>query len=180
MSSKAKPSAELLDNRAGVLAAVYREHWHGLCRHVRRRFGAGPPDPEDVAAAAFTKLAATDDPADIANPGAFLRRVAHNIAIDAQRYNGRTRRVEQSLEIFSAENADFSPEDVLLSKDELQRLNDTIANLKPKYRVALMYRSMDGLTFMQIAEKMGISETGARLLVSTALGHCTAALEAGR
>ena len=180
MSSRAKPSDGLADGRDGVLVAVYRQHWHALCRHVRSNFGAGPPDPEDVAAAAFTKLAAVDDPAGIANPGAFLRQVARNIAIDAQRHNGRTRRVERSLEIFSAENADFSPEDVLLSKDELQRLNDAIANLKPKYRVALMYRRMDGLTYLQIAEKMGTSESGARLLVATALDQCIAAIEAGR
>jgi len=180
MSSKMRPGAKMTEGTDGTLAAVYRQHWHALCRHVRTNFGDGPPEPEDVAQAAFTKLAAVANPSSIENPGAYLRRVAHNIAVDAHRRNGRTRRVEQNLEIFEAENADLSPEDVLASKDELKRLNDVIANLKPKHRVALMLRRMDGLTFIEIAREMGISEAGARLLVGTALAECAAAMEGDR
>lgn len=181
MSIKAKTSAIIGDDRAdGVLAAAYRQHWHALCRHIRTTFGPGPPEPEDVAQASFVKLAAMDDPAIIVNPGAFLRRTAHNIAIDGQRRNGRTRRIEQSLEIFEAENRDLSPEDVLVSKEELERLNDVVASLKPKYRVALMLHRMDGLSYAEIAREMGISESGARLLVSTALTRCAAAMGSGR
>jgi RNA polymerase sigma factor (sigma-70 family) len=180
MSPRTKISVGLADGTDGVLATVYRQHWQALCRHVRINFGAGPPEPEDIAQAAFTKLAAIENPSSIENPGAFLRRVARNIAIDAHRRNGRTRRVEQSLEIFEAENTELSPEDVLVSKDELKRLNDVIANLKPKHRVALMLRRMDGLTFIQIAREMGISEAGARVLVAAALDQCAAAMAEDR
>lgn len=182
MSSNARLSADRSsDGRSDdVLTDVYRQHWHALCRHVRTTFGAGPPEPEDVAQAAFAKLAAIEDLSGIANPGAFLRRTAHNIAIDGRRRNGRTRRVEDNLKIFEAENEDLSPEDVLVSKEELERLNEVIINLKPKQRVALMLHRMDGLTFVEIAREMGVSASGARLLVNTALVLCVAAIKVGR
>lgn len=179
MSTKAKISVTDDGRGDSALAAVYRRYWHGLCRHVRATFGPGPPEPEDVAQAAFAKLAAIDDLERIANPGAFLYRAARNIAIDGQRRNGRTRRIEQSLEILGAENSELSPEDVLASREELDRLNDVIASLKPKYRVALMLRRIDGLNYVEIAREMGISEAGARLLVRTALERCAAAMGSG-
>jgi DNA-directed RNA polymerase specialized sigma24 family protein len=67
------------------LDRIYRQHWDEICRYVRRSFGAGPPDPEDVAQAAFARFAALDVEVQVANPRAFLFRTAHNIAIDARR-----------------------------------------------------------------------------------------------
>lgn len=181
MSTKAEIGAVANEHRNDdILARAYRQHWHPLCRYLRATFGAGPPEPEDIAQAAFTKLAAIDDPASILNPGAFLRRAAHNLAIDAQRHNGRTRRIEKNLEIFASENGNLSPEDVLASKEELERLNNVIARLKPKYRVALMLHRMDGLNYVEIANEMGISVSGARLLVNTALARCAAVMGSGR
>ena len=135
--------------------------------------------PEDVVQAAFAKYSAIQDQAQIANPAAFLRRTAHNIVIDAHRRDGRTRRVEQSLEIFVANNSDLSPEDVLESKQELERLNQVIASLKPKQRVALMLHRIDGLTYAEIAREMGISASGAHLLVDAALARCAEAMQYG-
>jgi hypothetical protein len=46
-------------------------------------------------------------------------------------------------------------------------LNQVIAGLKPKQRVALLLHRIDGLNYVEIAREIGISASGARLLVET-------------
>lgn len=162
------------------LGELYRTQWRSLCRYISSRFGAGPPEPEDVAQAAFAKFAALEQPEAIGNPAAFLRRAAHNIAVDAYRHQARTSIILHDLGIAESDNADLSPEDVLSARDELALVDEVIAGLKPKQRVAFLLHRIDGLTFVEIAQRMGISPSGARLLVDTALDACMAAMEERR
>src|SRR3982751_272673 len=83
----AKPPT--LDNHAPALVrrdngmeAVYARHWSELCHYIKKHYGAGPPDPEDVAQEAFMKFAAIDDRDAIDNPRAYLFRTAHNVLVD--------------------------------------------------------------------------------------------------
>lgn len=156
---------------------LYREHWHEIYRFVRSRFGAGPPEPEEVTQAAFAKLAAVAEPASIHNLGAYLRRTAVNIVLEAHRRRSSSDKAMRNVAIFEEQACDFSPEDIVSSKEDLARLNHAIAQLKPKQRVALLLHRIDGLSFVEIAREMNISQSGARLLVDTALRHCAAAMQ---
>jgi hypothetical protein len=39
--------------RARVLGPLYASCWAELCSYLKRTFGVGPPDPQDVAQQAF-------------------------------------------------------------------------------------------------------------------------------
>ena len=67
------------------LDVLYRRHWTDLCAWLRRRYGDGPPEPEDVAAEAFAKLAAKSDIAQVRDARAYLFTTAARCAIDALR-----------------------------------------------------------------------------------------------
>ncbi len=160
---------------AGPLAALYRRHWGELTAYARRTFGAGPPDPEDIAQAAFARFAALPANAEVANPRAFLFRTAHNIGVDAQRSRARGAAAVRDPHL-AFDGRDFSPEDVLVSKDELARLEAAIAALKPRQRTALLLHRLDGLSFAEIGRRMGVSPSGARKLVEQGFAAAMAAM----
>lgn len=167
-AAKAEPG----DFAGGALGETYRSHWPDLCRYVLRSFGPGPPDPEDIAQQAFIRLSGVT--AAVENIGSFLRKTARNLVIDHYRGSLRTSLVHRDVTILDGENADYTPEDVLASKEHLFLLNAAIDNLRPKERVALLMHRIDGASFADIAAHLGVSHSGARLLVSRAFERCAA------
>lgn len=156
------------------LEKLYRDYGGELVSFIRYQFGAGPPDPEDIVQEAFARLARTDRNTPVAEPKAFLKVTARNIAIDAHRSSVRSSAVMKSVAIMKENDREIDAMDVLSSRDELKRLAAIIDTLKPKERVALLLHRVDGLSFAEIARKMGISPSGARLLVRNALATCIA------
>lgn len=157
------------------VAALYRSYWHDLCRYIRRNFGPGPPDPEEVAQITFERLVSIGDTESISNPPAFLRRIARNVAFDAYRHRRRTEALDSNMQVFDYDISEPSPEDVISSRQELDNLAEAIKALSPKQRVAFMLKRIDGLSNMEIARQMGISESYVRALVDAAHRHCVAA-----
>jgi DNA-directed RNA polymerase specialized sigma24 family protein len=70
---------------APVLAVLYAKHCAELIRYVRRSFGLGPADAEDVVQAAFTHFGALAQPHLVDNPRAFLYRASRNFVVDQRR-----------------------------------------------------------------------------------------------
>jgi RNA polymerase sigma factor (sigma-70 family) len=165
---------------AGPLALLYRRHWAELTAYARRTFGAGPPDPEDIAQAAFARFAALPANTEVANPRAFLFRTAHNIGVDACRAQARAGAAVLDPQFPAADGHDFSPEDVLVSRDELVRLEAAIAALRPRQRTALLLHRLDGLSFAEIGRRLGVSPSGARKLVEQGFAAAMTAMQRGR
>lgn len=152
---------------------LYREYRSSLCAYIRRKFGAGPPDPEEIAQEAFIRLARKEGET-VPNPKAFLMLTAHNVAIDAHRRRKRGQLVLASVTTLSENYHDLDASDVLSAKEDLERLAAIVDILKPKQRAAFLMHRIDGLSFVEIAQQLGISQSGARLLVETALATCVA------
>lgn len=155
---------------------LYRQYRDHVRRYVQQRFGAGPPDPEDVTQAVFARFAQLEQPQRIDNPAAFLCRMAHNIVIDDRRRLGRTAAMTDNLALAEEDRHDPSAEEVLSARQELERLNQVLAGLKPQQRVAFLMHRVDGLSYADIARDLGISESGARKLVARAMNECMRAL----
>lgn len=78
----------------------------------------------------------------------------------------------KSVAVLKESDREIDALDVLSSRDELERLAAIIDTLKPKQRVALLLHRLDGLSFAEIGRRMGISPSGARLLVKEAVAIC--------
>lgn len=155
---------------------LYRRHCSGVIGYVRRTFGPGPPDPEDVAHVVISRFVTIDGAERVGNAGAYLRRMAHNYVLESHRRDRVGERSLVQLRILNGESADFTPEDIIVSKQELNRLDAALAQLKPKQRVALLLHRIDGLSFAAIARELGMSASGARQLVESAHKACVAAM----
>lgn len=158
------------------LDGLYRQHIGELRAYLRRKFGLGPPEPDDLAQAAFARFAALNNKRDIPNPKAYLLLTARNLAIDAHRMTGTSQRLVANLAILDENHADPSSEDVVSSREELKHLAEIVATLKPKQRAAFLLNRVDGLSFAEVARQLNISESGARALVNRALEICVRGL----
>lgn len=161
---------------------LYRRHFAALSAFVRRKFGPGPPDPEDVAQAAFERFAALPDRAEVRNPKAFLYRRARNHVIDHRRRQAVSTRLAAEVERLNptGASADSDPLRVLEAREELAAVIAAIEALDARRREVLILNSIEGLSCAEIARRMGLSQTRIVQLYAQAIAACAkAASDAG-
>lgn len=160
------------------LDELYRRHFTALSGFVRRKFGSGPPDPEDVAQAAFERFAALPDRAEVGNPKAFLYRCARNYVIDHRRRQAVSTRLAAEVERLNptGASADSDPLRVLEAREELAAVIAAIEALDARRREVLILNSIEGLSCAEIARRMGLSQTRIVQLYAQAIAACAKAL----
>lgn len=172
------PSADECDRARSK--HLYERYWNDLCRHIRATFGAGPPDPQDVAQSAFARYLSIDDRQAVENPRAFLYTTARNIALDITRHRKHANR--HSLSVAQDEGAqtvdEFSPERIALAQERAAALSKAIESLPKRQRQALLLHRLHDLSYSEIAERTGSSKSDVRRQIVRALATIEAALEA--
>jgi RNA polymerase sigma factor (sigma-70 family) len=171
----AHDNPELWSHRS-VFQKVYAEDWRDLCGFLRARFGAGPPDPEDVAQQAF--LALGERPADRAHetPRGFVFRAAINMVLNARRDQGRAARTLASSTPALEPDAPPDLERALIAKQDLDLLKRVVADLPARHRLYLAANRFDGRSFADIAREHGVSESLVRKTINEAVAACQRAL----
>ncbi len=139
------------------MTQLFQQHFAGLCGFLYRLYGAGPPEPEDVAQEAFSVLSGLKDSSHIEQPKAFLYKVAINIALKARRTNQQLpiKAPVETLDLLLSETAD--PEQHLQQQQGLQQIATAIAGLTEKQRFILLASRIQGKTYSQIAAQTGWS-----------------------
>lgn len=164
-----------------ALDELYRTLRGEVARFVRRRFGAGPPDPEEVMQAAFERLArAQQADTRINNPRSYLLTVASNIVRDYHRQ--ATVRANVSLEVAlrdrDFEVSEVTPERVLIDRQRLDILKVALARMPEMRRRVFLFIRVEGMSVAEVAKQFGVSETTVYKHVSRAMQDCVAAFEA--
>jgi len=164
----------------GPLSDLYRRCRKELVAFVRQKFGSGPPDPEDIAQQAFANFAALGPDEAVANPRAFLFRTAHNIAINHRKHERIGQRFLESnpdpREI-REERDDFDPQVVLLSREQYSLIESVIRAMPRKRRQALLLNRLEGLSYVEIGRRLGLSESAVRKQLAAAIRECAGALQ---
>ena len=161
------------------LDALYRRHWAELCGYIVKTFGYGPPEPEDLAQAAFTKFAALDDPAEIRNPRAYLYRTVHNEAIAHRRRESTKTKHAQTVEQVYASNKtdEINGERVLLAEERIRIIEGVVEVMPAMKRNVLLLNRFEGLSKAEVARRLNISPTHVKRLLQQAVTECRAAIE---
>lgn len=155
------------------LISAFQTHYDELLRFLTRRLG-NVAWAEDVVQETYLRLASVQEAtAAIKDPRAYLFRVAGNLAIDAIRKNDRIGRMTAPEESAAALADPLgSPETVLGDRQRLARLDQALAQLPPNAARALLMSRVDGLTFAQIAGRLGVSESMVAKYMTQALRAC--------
>ncbi|WP_213980905.1 RNA polymerase sigma factor [Sphingomonas sp. dw_22] len=163
-------------DRSAALDGLYRTHWRDLTRYIAKRFGSGSPEPEEVAQAAFAKLAAVGDVNLLNDPRGYLYTIACNLAIDHQRRAGHRDAVHRDMsQIDTPPLSESSPERVLLAKERFALFEEALRAMpKMRRRIFLLVRA-EGNSPRDVAHRFGLTEAAVYKHVQRALQDCAAA-----
>lgn len=149
-----------------------------LLAYMRLRLG----DREvaaDLTQEALLRMLKYRDRAEIENRRAMLFRIAHNLVLEYRRAQYRHHAARHvSLDDAVPLRMDQPPMESMLDTRRAldQLLNRTLAELPPKCRLAFMLSRFDGLTYPQVAAKMGISVKMVEKHITRALVACRLAV----
>lgn len=161
VSDQAPPAIQTTPDQTARadLSLLYRENTKELAGYLRRVFGNGPPEPEDVAQEAFQKLSAHADLSQIRNLRAFLWRTARNIVLTHKRNLDVRTKYDFEIEhlYFAAEGSGSSPERVLEVKEQLQIIRATLKKMPERRRLSFLWHRVEGLSFTAVGRRLGIT-----------------------
>jgi RNA polymerase sigma factor (sigma-70 family) len=159
---------------------LFMEHRRALVDYATRLVGSRSK-AEDVVQEAWIRLnAAMLEHRTIAEPKAYLYRIVHNLAVDDRGAVAREGRIIKSAEVTEADQLSFSgptPEGITLYRDELRRLQQAMAELPERTRIAFQMHRLGGFKLREIALHLRVSVPTAHKLVVDGLRHCRNRLE---
>ena len=157
MRSRQKELLELLDTSGAELFAL-------LTRLTLREDIA-----EELMQELFIKLQSSRGLDRAANPRAYARRAAINLAFDWRRNHRRS--VQRLEKIRRRASNDDSPLAIMIHSEELRETLDALGRLKKASREALVMRYIQQESYESIAEQMGKTSHQVRAMCSRAVHH---------
>lgn len=163
---------------ASSLDEIYRAHGPGLLSYLRRH--AGNDAASDLMQDVFVRLAGSPRRHGLANPGGFLRRIAQNLLIDRARKHKRDNVVLFPLQ--EEHDAASAPEQEhgLAATDLLRTYEQAVEAMPEKTRRVFLLRRVDGLSYREIHEHLGIEVATVDYHMVKALRYLSDALEIRR
>jgi RNA polymerase sigma-70 factor (ECF subfamily) len=161
---------------ATSLDETFRTERSALLRYLGRR--AGHDVAPDLVQEVFARAAGSAQASRLANPAAFVRRIARNLLID----RARRRESDNNIVIFPLDeqrDASVLPEQTLnLEAADLLRIYEQAVNDLPEKtrRVFVMSRDEE-LTYSQISEQLGISMATVQYHMVRAIAFVAAAVK---
>ena len=150
------------------LAELYQSQRSRLRRFFSRR--AGDVDADDLVHEAFARYAARtgESAAFVVEPEAYLQTVASNLL--RNRALLALRRATAFHDVYDDEAvSDADPMRRLEDRDALRRLDKAVQRLRPRTREVFLLQRVDGMTYAQIADRMGLSVKGVKKQMAKAL-----------
>lgn len=171
------------EGRQSVFAKLYRQYFSDLVIGLRATYGAGPPDPEDVAQQAFAKLKARGSYDEISDLEGFVWIAARNIVMSEKRaMRVRSDHAIQTISeaLWSEGCDDFDPERVLMAKEELDLVMQALKDMPERRRTIFLANRIDGLTPEAAGKKCGVSRSSAVRHIGLATAAIAEALAEAR
>lgn len=163
----------MAETKKALVTRLFAEHRGALqaflYRRVRRR-----PEAAELAQEVYVRLLRVPDLATIRDPGAFLYTVASNLARDHAR---RERHVGVALDaddpLVQEQLAELPAFDGQLDAEQrTKRLGEVLHQLPPKCHAAVVMQYWQGLSYEEIALRLGVSTHMVKKYLSQAMVHC--------
>jgi RNA polymerase sigma factor (sigma-70 family) len=163
------------DKKSASLRELFLRNKRGLLTYLTRRVGRA--DAPDLLQETFLRVLDRGAAAEIADPAAYLRRTAANLATD----HGRRSDQEAKLLIFDAAAdaaaEETTPEERIEARERYRRFALAIEALPPRCRQVFTLRMRDKLRPDEIARRLGISRKMVDRHLQIAIERCRKALK---
>ena len=150
------------------MAAWMAEYGPALRRYFGRSAGAG--EAEDLVQEVFLAMQVRGAHEDVENASGYLFRIAANLLAKRRELS------HAGLDDLHDLAEGFSPERILIGRQEAARVLVAIRNLPPRTREAFALHRFEDMTYEAIARRLGISVSAVSKLVARALAHVTVEL----
>jgi len=161
------------DPKKRFIAKLFAEHGGALQRYIYRRIRT-KSDAPDLAQEVYVRMLRVSDTEAIRNPQLYLYTVASNLV---KEYAVRQLRLTTSPELDETSVAERLGElpalDNQLERSQMfERLGPVLEQLPSRWRTALILQHRYGLTYQQIAERLGVSSNMVKKYLAQGLAHC--------
>jgi RNA polymerase sigma factor (sigma-70 family) len=161
--SAPQPAPALIDS-------IYREHHGWLLGWFLRRLSGGS-QAADLAHDTFVRLITSRELAQVREPRAFLRTLAHGVIVN----HWRRADVERAWAKAVAAQPELlapSPEERMIAVEMLCRIDAMLNTLSDKARKAFLLSQIDGRTYAEIALELGVSDRMVKKYMAQAMLQC--------
>jgi RNA polymerase sigma-70 factor (ECF subfamily) len=134
---------------------------------------------EDMVQEVFLRLAKRGGLGGIEKIGGYVFETANSVLTDRQRKR-QTSRADAHEELGDGEqldDADFSPLHVLLAREQLARATAVLLELPERTRVIFVLRRLEGMKYLDIAARLGLSVSAVEKHMARAVLHLMRRLE---
>jgi RNA polymerase sigma-70 factor (ECF subfamily) len=139
------------------VGGLFRAHYPWLCARLRRYLGTNP-SVEDIAAESFLQLLESSGLTPIREPRALLTTIAHRLIFQLWRRRDLERQHLEQMQHVDQQQEALSPEEQVQLIQALHGIERTLERLPRKVRATFLLSRIDGLTYPQIAARLGISQ----------------------
>lgn len=160
----------------GLIQEFYERHRPWLHSWLSKKTGS-TFDAADLTHDTFIRVLLQDNAQEIVEPRAYLTRIAHGIMVNFL----RRREIEHAylnamLNLgHGQEMAVPSPEEYMLHLEKLVTIDRMLDGLPIKARKAFLLHKLNGMTYPEIAEELGMSVISIKKYIARALLHCAQA-----
>ena len=149
---------------------LYQHHHAWLRGWLRGRVGCHE-QAADLAQDTFVRLLRARQSTALREPRAYLSSIARGLMIDQFRRRALERAYLESL-VSLPEQVAPSEEQRVIILDTLERLDEVLQRLKPRTREAFLLAQLDGLSLVQIADRLQVSRATVERDLARALATC--------
>lgn len=158
-------------HRQQAVQQLYLEHNGWLRGWLCRRLGC-TQSAADLAQDTFLRLLGKErELSPLRDPRAYLSTIAHSLLVNHWRRLAIERAYLESL-AQQTERYVPSPEERELIMATLLQIDAMLRRLPGKVREAFLLAQLDGLTYAQIAARLGVSERMVKKYMAQAMLHC--------
>jgi RNA polymerase sigma-70 factor (ECF subfamily) len=163
-----------------VFSRVLEDAGAGLRGYVRGQLSSADA-ADDAVQETFLRMLRYRDVKDAGEIRALLFRVAANVVADNYRH-AKARRTDAHCPLDSLQLASSAPapERVFSARQDLAVIKQAIGNLPPRCRQVFLLHRFEGLSYREIAQRLGISSRTVENQIAHALTVCRRAIGENR
>jgi RNA polymerase sigma-19 factor, ECF subfamily len=163
--------------RNSPFSDAFREHRGRLYHYLRRRL-ANEEDAQEIAQEAFLRLLRVIRVELVADPQAYLYRVARNLVYEQGSRTLPAGSWASDSELEGVEDPRDSPEVQAERIALAETIERAIAELSPRNQSIFLLFCEHGLSQREIADQVGLSKSMVQKCLSQAIAHCRKRLRA--
>jgi len=175
-----EPAAEPPRPEHAFLEALAQRYRGALNRFFDRRAPQMGSDTEDLTQEVFVRLATRKSSEPIEQLDGYIFQTASSVLTDRVRRLA-VRKAERHVAYEESEHAveDFSPERVLVAREQVAMVRIVLERLPDRVRAAFVLHRFEELGYAEIAKRLGVSVSSIEKYISQALRELTLARSRG-